>query len=408
MQTFLEFLAQCPSSFHAAEEVARRLVGFKRQDETQDWDASPGGHYVIRDGAVIAWWIPEQPKPAFRIIGSHTDSPGFMLKPNPNTVSAGWHQSAVEVYGAPILSSWFDRELQFAGRVVLFDGSEHLVTTGPILRIPNLAIHLNREQNATLSKEHDITPLFAVGDCEADIVNIVAERAEVPLLDIASWELITCDTQPPRIFGANKDFIASGRLDNLSSVFASVQAFEIAIASAESVLVLACFNHEEVGSASIAGAAGPFLADVLQRTANAMGIVGDELAQMYAHSSCVSADAAHSIHPNYVTKHDSVNRPLMNHGPAVKLNANQRYASNAKTVAIWERACRNAGVPSQKFTSNNDVPCGSTIGPITATRLGIPTVDVGVPLLSMHSAREMVGVHDMEWLTQALYAYLLD
>lgn len=408
MQRFLDFIGNSPSSFHAAFEVAQQLQGFTYQDEAMPWDATPGGHYTIRGGGIIAWWIPETTASSFRIIGAHTDSPGFMLKPTPQAISAGWHQAQVEVYGSPILASWLDRELVLAGRIMLTDGTERLVTTGPLLRIPHLAIHLSRDNDIKLSKQTHMQPLFAVGDSTPELLEIIADHAEVRSDEIVTWELITCDAQPPALFGANSEFIASGRLDNLSSVYAGLQAFLCATQDAEEIIVLACFDHEEIGSATISGAAGPFLSDVLERTARAMGKNHEQLRQMFARSSCVSADAAHSVHPNYISKHDPVSQPRINHGPVLKFNSNQRYASNAPTAAMWERACASAGVPSQKFTSNNDVPCGSTIGPITATRLGIATVDVGVPLLSMHSIREMAGVVDMEWFTQALHAYLVD
>jgi len=212
------------------------------------------------------------------------------------------------------------------------------------------------------------------------------------------------------VFGADAELIAAGRMDNLTSVHASLVALLHAVESGDTgddVLVLAAFDHEEVGSASTTGAAGPILEDVLARTAAALGADLDATRRMYARSTCVSADAAHSVHPNYVGKHDPGHHPLIGAGPVVKINANQRYASDAETVARWRRACRAAGVPSQDFVSNNAMPCGSTIGPITATRLGIPTVDVGVPLLGMHSARELAGVQDQLWFAEALEAYLI-
>ncbi len=412
---FLDFIAASPSSYHAARVVADRLVdaGFSLQDETAGWDAAPGGHVLVRGGAVMAWWVPEgaSPESGFRILGSHTDSPGFTLKPAPVLASAGWSQAGVEVYGGPILASWLDRELSFAGRVVLGDGSVRLVDTGPVARIPHLAIHLDRSKELALDRQQHMQPVLGLtGEGHTPVLDLVAEKAGVEKQDIDGFDLITCDTQPGQVFGADAELIAAGRMDNLSSVHASLVALLHAIESGDTgddVLVLAAFDHEEVGSASTTGAAGPILEDVLARTATALGADLEATRRMYARSSCVSADAAHSVHPNHVGKHDPQHHPLIGGGPVVKINANQRYASDAETIARWRRACRAAGVPCQDFVGNNAMPCGSTIGPITATRLGIPTVDVGVPLLSMHSARELAGVQDQLWFAEALEAYLI-
>lgn len=381
-----EFIAASPSAFHAAANVRDELVaaGF------------PDDQILVHGGAVIAWWIPENPNPRFRIIGSHTDSPGLMLKPDPDFVREGFRQLAVEVYGGPILSSWFDRELTFAGRVSLIDGSTHLVSTGPIARVPNLAIHLYRGDAPEMDRQVHMQPVMAV---DRPFMDVVAEQLGVKPEEIIAHELSSADAQPPAVMG---DVMAAGRLDNLSSVHASLQAMVRAKDEAKDVLVLAAFNHEEVGSASVTGAGGPLLERVLTRVARDLG---DPL-DIFAESTMISADAAHAVHPNYPGKHDPTHRPLMNRGPVLKINANQRYSSDAETEATWIRACRNANVPVQTFVGHNAVPCGSTIGPIASTRLGIPTVDVGVPLLSMHSARELVGVQDQAWFEDALSAFL--
>ncbi|MCQ4624760.1 M18 family aminopeptidase [Corynebacterium sp. CCUG 69979] len=381
-----EFIAASPSAFHAAANVRDELVvaGF------------PDDRILVHGGAVIAWWIPENPNPRFRIIGSHTDSPGLMLKPDPDFVREGFRQLAVEVYGGPILQSWFDRELTFAGRVSLIDGSTHLVSTGPIARVPNLAIHLYRGDAPEMDRQVHMQPVMAV---DRPFMDVVAEQLGVKPEEIIAHELISADAQPPAVMG---DVMAAGRLDNLSSVHASLQAMVRAKDEAKDVLVLAAFNHEEVGSASVTGAGGPLLERVLTRVARDLG---DPL-DIFAESTMISADAAHAVHPNYPGKHDPTHRPLMNRGPVLKINANQRYSSDAETEATWIRACRNANVPVQTFVGHNGVPCGSTIGPIASTRLGIPTVDVGVPLLSMHSARELVGVQDQAWFEDALSAFL--
>ena len=396
---FADFLAASPSAFHAAENVRDELVaaGFSEDTGTQ-----PGGHVMVQGGAVIAWWVPEDPRPALRIIGSHTDSPGLMLKPDPDVVREGFRQLAVEVYGGPILSSWFDRELRFAGRVALIDGTTHTVSTPPIARVPHLAIHLYRGDMPEIDRQVHMQPVMGVDRPVMEIVaaQLRADGVDVKAEDIVAHELISSDAQRPEVLG---DTLAAGRMDNLSSVHASLRAMLAAAQAGQTrdVLVLAAFNHEEVGSASTTGAGGPLLERVLAKLA---GAIGDPV-EVYANSLLVSADAAHAVHPNFPGKHDPTHRPLMNRGPVLKINANQRYASDAVTEAAWIRACRAADVPVQTFVGHNAVPCGSTIGPISATRLGIPTVDVGVPLLSMHSARELVGIQDQLWFTDALTAY---
>ena len=410
---FLDFIAASPSSYHAADEVSRQLreAGFEVQDEGTQWSAAPGGHVMVRGGAVAAWYVPEgaDKNSGFRIVGSHTDSPGLVLKPTPDFSAAGWQQVAVEIYGGALLHTWFDRELTVAGQIISKDGSRHLVNTGPVLRLPSLAIHLYRKDEFKPDRQHNMQPVLSVGDPEASILQVVGEKVGVAKQDIASFNLITADAARGEVFGAGEQFIAAGRMDNLSSVHASLEAMKKAAEEyqGKDILVMMAFDHEEVGSSSRYGAGGPILADVLTRTARALGANEEERFQMFSRSSCVSADAAHSVHPNYVGKHDPTHHPIIGKGPVTKINGNQRYASDATTVALWEAACEKAGVPVQRFVGNNDVPCGSTIGPITATRLGIDTVDVGVPMLSMHSAREMVGERDQVWLAQSLEAYLV-
>lgn len=416
----VSFIANSPSSFHAAQQGAQLLqeAGFHQVDETADWDSTLGGHFMIRGGALMAWYVPTSADTSsgFRIIGAHNDSPGFKLKYHPDLMSAGWQQASVEVYGGPILASWFDRELVLAGRIGLIDGSTRTVTTAPVLRIPHLAIHLDRDANTSLSidRQRHTQPIFAVGEPDLSIMDMIATAAGVNKEEIISHDLITADAQPGEIFGATSDFLAAGRLDNLSSVFPGLKAFVEAAednvlgrAPMKDILVFAAFDHEEVGSATTTGAAGPILEDVLTRTAAGLGADAEKTKQMITRSTCISADAAHSIHPNYAHQHDPLNHPVMGGGPTLKINANQRYASNTETEAMWVRACMKVGSSHQVFVGNNSVPCGSTIGPITATRLGIPTVDVGVPLLSMHSARELASTTDIYWLSRCLHAYLV-
>ena len=396
-QPFIDFISQSPSAYHAAENVATSLeaAGFTRRALLDDDATRPGGHLIISDGAVIAWWVPENPNPRFRVVGSHTDSPGLMAKPDPDVVREGFRQVATEVYGGPILASWFDRDLTFAGRVVTTDRKEHLVNTCAVARVPNLAIHLYRGDMPEIDRQVHTQPILGV---DRPLLELAAESAGIAADDIVAHELITADAQRGEVIG---DLLAAGRLDNLTSVWASLEAMLAAKDDAQDILVLAAFNHEEVGSASTAGAGGPMLERVLTKVAAAFG----EPSEIIANSIQVSADAAHAVHPNYPGKHDPTHHPLINKGPVLKINANQRYASNAATEAEWILACRAAGVPHQTFVGNNAVPCGSTIGPISSTRLGLPTVDVGVPLLSMHSARELCGVDDMDYFVRALSAF---
>ena len=410
------FITASPSSYHAAAETGRRLeaAGFTQLDEEADWDATlagPARHFVRRDGSVIAWVQPGAagPRTPFRIVGAHTDSPGFKLKPRPTIGAHGWLQAGVEVYGGPLLNSWLDRELELAGRLVTRDGVEHLVRTGPFLRIPQLAIHLDRAVNdgLALDKQRHTTPVFGVGDVsQADLVDHLASLAGLDRADVAGYDVLTADTAAPARFGLGDVLFAAGRMDNLTSVHAGLQALlDTASADGGHISVLAAFDHEELGSVSRSGAAGPMLADLLTRIAIGLGASPAQQLQAYAGSWCVSADAGHAVHPNYPERHDPANRPVAGGGPLLKLNANQRYATDAAGSALWNRACTTAGVPFQEFVSSNDIPCGSTIGPLTAARLGIRVVDVGAPLLSMHSARELGHVDDLAALAAALGAF---
>ncbi|GAA2454912.1 M18 family aminopeptidase [Agromyces soli] len=410
LDDFAAFVQASPSSYHAAAEVARRLeaAGFERLDEADAWPSGPGRRVVVRDGAVIAWVEPAGAAPTapVRILGAHTDSPSFKLKPSPSTAAAGLLQAGVEIYGGPLLNSWLDRELELAGRLVTRDGAVHLARTGPMLRIPQLAIHLDREQNKALSldKQRHVQPVWGAGE-EGDVLAELAADAGVPAADVVGYDVLLADTAPPQRFGRDGVFFASGRMDNLSSVYAGLVALLAAPSDAGHLSVLAAFDHEELGSESRSGAAGPFLEDVLARIGDGLAATAEDRRRAAADSWLLSSDAGHGVHPNHPERHDPVNRPVLGGGPLLKLNANQRYASDALGSAMWAAACERAGVPTQPFVSNNTVPCGSTIGPISATRLGIRTVDVGVPLLSMHSARELAHVDDLVALGAAVTAF---
>lgn len=417
IDAFSDFVEASPSSYHAARSLAAVLAaaGFAEHDEAETWEpvlatgsaaGSAGSRgYVIRDGALIAWRAGAGVGPAdpVRIVGTHTDSPGFVLKPHPDFSADGWAQAGVEVYGGPLLNSWLDRDLGFAGRIVTRDGVERLVRTHAVARIPQLAIHLDREANSglVLDRQRHVQPVLAAGAESVSVIRLLADAAGIDPEDIAGIDVRLYDTQAPQRIGAQGDLLASGRLDNLSSTFAGLVALVETEPEPGTVAVLAAFDHEELGSETRSGASGPFLQDVLGRIYAGLGASTEDAARAMARSWCISADAGHSVHPNYPEKHDPRVRPLAGGGPMLKVNANQRYASDAHGAALWKRLCEEAGVPTQEFVSNNTVPCGSTIGPLTATRLGIRTVDVGVPLLSMHSARELAHVDDLHGLSRA-------
>jgi aspartyl aminopeptidase len=406
------FVEASPSSHHAAAEGARRLAleGFAAQQESAQWSSEPGGHYVIRDGALIAWRIPDAPRSfmPFRILGSHTDSPGFTLKPRSDINGYGWQQLGIEIYGAPLLNSWLDRDLGLAGRLVLSDGSTQLVRTEAIMRIPQLAIHLDRSVNdegLKLDKQLHTAPVWSVGHPGIKVLDHVAKTAGCSAADIDGYDLRVYDTAKPAIFGPHQEFFASSRLDNLSSMHAGIVAM-INADDGNAIQMIVAFDHEELGSASRSGASGPLLADIVTRITDGLGATLDQRHRSLAETFCLSADTGHAIHPNYPNRHDPANQPLLNSGPLLKINANQRYATDGRGMALWRRLCRRAGVRTQEFVTNNAVPCGSTIGPLTATRLGITTIDVGIPTLSMHSARELAGTDDPLALARAMEAFL--
>ncbi|MDR2930496.1 MAG: M18 family aminopeptidase [Propionibacteriaceae bacterium] len=410
--SFPEFLIASPTSYHASATAARMLSdqGFRAQNEADGWDGSPGGHFIVREGAIIAYRLPAEPtgRPRFHIVGTHTDSPSLKLKPHPEHESARWAQAGMEIYGGPLLNSWLDREFGLAGRVVTRDGSQRLIQTGAWLRIPQLAPHLDRSvnDNLHLDQQRHMMPVYALASQDVDLMTAIAGVASCEVDDIVGHDLFAYITQPPEIFGLGSDFLASGRLDNLSSVYPGLIAMMNVDPAPGVIPVLACFDHEEVGSQTRTGAAGPFLDDVLTRIGLGLGWSADEVFQVRARSQVVSADAGHSVHPNYPQMYDPDERPLLGSGVMLKVNARQRYSTDGPGEATWLRACAQAGVACQSFVSNNSVSCGTTIGPITATRLGIPTVDVGLPILSMHSAREMCSLHDVDDFAAALEAFL--
>jgi aspartyl aminopeptidase len=417
----LAFLRAAPTPFHAVAEAAERLerAGFSRLEESDPWTdgAAEGARYVLRGGALVAWILPAGTEGArpFRILGSHTDSPNLRVKPVPDTGLLGWRQVAVEIYGGPLYNSWLDRDLGLAGRLVLREGGERLVNLDrPLLRVPQLAVHLDRSVNPEglkLNPQQHLYPIWGLGDAkEGDLLAFVAAEHNLRPEQVLAWDLMAYDLNPAAYLGREAEFVVGARMDNLVSVHAAVAALSAAAAEGVGadapIPVLAAMDHEETGSNSYTGASGPFLETVLERLIEVRGGGVEARSRAYAGSFVASADMAHAVHPNYPERHDGGHRPRPNDGPVLKVNANQRYATNGRSAAAWARACERAGVPWQYFVSRNDQPCGSTIGPITATRLGIETFDVGVPGLSMHSIREMVGADDPWMLAGALRAFL--
>jgi aspartyl aminopeptidase len=416
--SLLAYLAASPTPYHAVAQAASLLdkAGFRRLSESAAWDKQSGGHYVIRDGALVAWYLPEGAEAArpFRLIGSHTDSPNLRVKPVPDIGSAGWRQVAVEVYGGTLYNTWLDRDLGLAGRLSLRDGGELLVNIDrPLLRVPQLAVHLDRSVNGEglkLNPQVHLTPVWGTGDpVRGELIEFVAAEYGLRARDVLGWDLMLHDVAAPAYIGRNADLITASRLDNLMSVHAGVAALVAAVEEGIDggpIPVLAAMDHEETGSVSTTGALGPFLETVLARLVEVRGGGVDARARAYAGSVLASSDLAHAVHPNYPERHDAGHRARANGGPVLKVNMNQRYATDGATRAVWARACEAADIPWQTFVSRNDVPCGTTIGPLAASRLGIAAFDVGVPALSMHSVRELCGADDPWRLAAALAAFL--
>ncbi|RKT16607.1 aspartyl aminopeptidase [Streptomyces sp. 1114.5] len=415
----IAFLGTSPSPYHAVASAAERLekAGFRQVAETDAWDGSAGGRYLIRGGALIAWYLPEGagPETPFRIVGTHTDSPNLRVKPLPDTGSAGWRQVAVEIYGGVPLNTWLDRDLGISGRLALKDGTVRLVQLDePLLRVPQLAIHLDRQVNEgmKLDKQRHLTPIWGLGPVdEGALISYVAERAGVAAADVVGWDLMTHDVQPASYLGRDRELLAGPRLDNLLSVHAATAALA-AVATADGaaelpyIPVLAAFDHEETGSESDTGAQSPLLGNVLDRSIHSRGGTPEDRARALAGTVCLSSDMGHAVHPNYSERHEPGHHPMPNGGPILKVNVNNRYATDGVGRAVFAAACEKAGVPWQSFVSNNAMPCGTTIGPITAARLGIKTVDCGIAALSMHSARELCGAEDPYLLASAIKAFL--
>ncbi|MEU1700102.1 M18 family aminopeptidase [Streptomyces pseudogriseolus] len=415
----MSFLAASPTPYHAVANAAERLekAGFRQVAETDAWDGTAGGKYVLRGGAIIAWYVPEGAgaHTPFRIVGAHTDSPTLRVKPRPDSGAHGWRQVAVEIYGGPLLNSWLDRDLGLAGRLSLRDGTTCLVDVDrPLLRVPQLAIHLDRAVNSDglkLDKQRHMQPVWGLGEDvrDGDLIAFLEETAGLPDGSVTGWDLMVHPVEPPAFLGRDRELVAGPRMDNLLSVHAGTAALA-AVAGHGSGLsyipVLAAFDHEENGSQSDTGADGPLLGSVLERSVHARGGSLEDRARALAGTVCLSSDTGHAVHPNYAERHDPTHHPRVDGGPLLKVNVNNRYATDGSGRAVFAAACEKAGVPFQTFVSNNAMPCGTTIGPITAARHGIRTVDIGVAILSMHSVRELCGAKDPYLLANALTAFL--
>ncbi len=415
VQDLMAFLDASPTSFHAVAAAEKLLsdAGFQQLREDESWSLKPGQAYFVTrgGGSLIAWRLPEELKlPAFRILGAHTDAPGLRLKPQPADSKRRVVRLETEVYGGPILATWLDRDLIPAGRVVVRRGGEfhsHLVRLDRIrLHIPNVAIHLNREVNKEglkVNEEEHLRALLGVIQHKVDdanelLINEIAKALEVDVSQIMEFDMFLADAQPAALGGAEEEFLYSGRLDNQAMTFAAIWAIKQA-ADVSRIPVAAVFDGEEIGSRSESGAFSSFLEACLRRIAGAFRV--DSTEDWYrglAGSWMVSADGAHAWHPNYPGKYSERHAPEFFGGPAVKWNANRRYGSTAPPAALFQALCREGEIPCQRYVNRADLPCGSTIGPIVAARLGIPVVDVGAPMLSMHSIREMTTGYD-QYLT---------
>lgn len=414
----LAFLQASPTPFHAVANLgeALRAGGFSYLPEDARWQIQAGGrYYTTRNGSSIVAWVKgwaAETAAGMRLVGAHTDSPRLIAKPCPERIK-DYLQVGVEVYGGALLNPWFDRDLSLAGRVVF----QHRPSArlhqalidfkAPIAVIPSLAIHLDREanQNRSVNAQTDIPPILCIAgeqvprDFRALLATQLSAYGASDELDILAHELSFYDTQPPALVGLYGEFIASARLDNLLSCYAGAQALLAAGDEVSSLLV--CSDHEEVGSVSAVGAAGPLLASVLERVLP----VAEERTRAICKSLLISTDNAHGVHPNFAAKHDVNHGPLLNRGPVIKVNHNQRYATTSVTGALFRLWCESEGVPVQTFVTRSDLGCGSTIGPLTAAGIGVPTLDVGVPTFAMHSIRELAGADDAHHLFRVLRRY---
>lgn len=415
----ISFLDSSPTPFHAVQGMASMLkdAGFRALNEQESWNLGPGKYFVTRNDSSIIAFVRGKDDPAstgIRMVGAHTDSPCLKVKPNPGIKSHGYLNLGVEVYGGVLLNPWFDRDLSIAGRVTVQNAHKKIQSVlinfdRAVATIPSLAIHLDREANKqrTVNPQKDIPPLLMLAGEKRAFEDLLQEqiKKEHPELEVATllgFELSFYNMQGAAITGMANEFLASARLDNLLSCYTGIESLLHADETVTSLMI--CSDHEEVGSASAEGAEGPFLKTTLER----MLPNRDDYHRAIANSLLISTDNAHGIHPNYPDKHDANHGPLLNNGPVVKINANQRYATNSETSGYFVSLCTANDVPHQTFVTRTDMACGSTIGPITAKALGVKTLDVGVPTFAMHSIRELAGSEDAYSLARVLKAFYSD
>ena len=422
-EDLLEFIKRSPSSFHVVKNVKDELIenDFIELDSRERWDIKKGGKYFVttNDSAIVAFVVGhgELPKDGFKLIGAHTDSPTFRIKPNPEMVEEGSYlRLNTEVYGGPIINTWLDRPLSIAGRVVVrgkdaFKPEVHLLNIDkPLLIIPNLSIHMNRKVNEgiKLNTQKETLPLVAMVnekfEKEGFLVKLLAKELDVNHEDILDFELFLYEYDKGSIVGLNDEFISCGKLDDLAMCHAGLKGLlDAKVNKATNVLVL--FDNEEVGSTTKQGAASPMLSNVLERICLSFGLDREDYYRSIYNSFLISADLAHAVHPNYGEKQDPTNRPVINKGPAIKISSNQSYTTDSVSLTIYESICREADVPVQKFLNRSDERGGSTIGPISSTQLDIPSVDIGNPIFSMHSIRELGGVYDHYYMYKSFVEY---
>ncbi|RNI22834.1 M18 family aminopeptidase [Flexivirga caeni] len=415
----IDYLDASPTPFHACAQSARLLTaaGFRQVAETEAWPAEPGGYFLIRGGSLLAWSTRHSagPTTAIRLVGAHTDSPNFRIKPQPDLARAGWQLLGVEPYGGLIAPSWMDRDLGLAGRVAVRDSggvSERLFHAAePLLRISRLAIHLDRSarEGEQLNPQQHLVPHWGLGQHAGDFTGYLADQLQVAESDVLAWDAMTFDLQPAAFFGRDRELIAGARMDNLATSYAGTVALiraHDAAPAAPTTQVLALFDHEEIGSVSERGAQSALLMTTLERITHTLGGGREELHRALAASVIASGDMAHATHPNYADRHEPQHQIAMNGGPVLKVNTNLRYATDSVGAAAFSLACEQAGVPVQRFVVRSDLPCGSTVGPITSALTGVTTVDFGAPTLSMHSVRELVGTQDQRMYADALTAFL--
>ncbi|MGL4307009.1 MAG: M18 family aminopeptidase [Mycobacteriaceae bacterium] len=407
------FIDASPSPFHLCRTVADRLLekGFIQVAETDIWPTVGGRYFVVRGGSMVAWSSEHGSLFPFRVIGGHTDSPNLRVKQNPDLFMAGLRMVGLEPYGGAWLNSWLDRDLGISGRLTIRSGNtvqDKLVCLNQsILRVPQLAIHLSENRKGIeLDPQRHLNAVWGLGS-SGSFINFVAEQSEVDPAEVLSWELMTHDINPSSLLGHEKEFISAPRLDNQTTCYAGLSAlFEAIEQPGDYIPVLALFDHEEVGSMSERGAFSDLLNSVLERIALGTGSGREDFLRRIASSLCASGDMAHATHPNYPERHEPSHFIEMNAGPVLKVNQNLRYASDSRGAGAFMLACAQAGVSLQRYAHRADLPCGSTIGPITASRTGMVTVDVGAAQLAMHSARELMGAADIPMYTAALASFL--